>query len=388
MSFKSRYERDEQEEKKTHSEQETDVTKAQRENSKYIKREAIKTPKQYQNIQEQGKGFFYILLLIQALIILGSYYLQMEHFYYDATDGAQSNSAAFKEYCKNTNYCQKFIQKDGNKSEMYKIVNYWPNQLHWISLIAYPLVLMFQYFIRDISFLRKIAFLFTFISYPCLFLFVQIISVYIRNYFEYYIEYLQAVFWIYLAFVVFFILNQFVLEIKNQENQKLTYLIFLAFIVNFLYNTLFQTSANWTFYILTIVYIHTYFNHIDANLFQHNKYNEKNKALIRIIFNKLLKPLKVKVDRNQFNNHIVLNKRFTIFYAIIIILAYQLVSLFQQEQTVIILSSIILIFVYLDTSLVSTTTFFTSDDQWLAANLFFLDFLLPIRNILMVLFLD
>ncbi|CAK89720.1 unnamed protein product (macronuclear) [Paramecium tetraurelia] len=45
-------------------------------------------------------------------------------------------------------------------------------------------------------------------------------------------------------------------------------------------------------------------------------------------------------------------------------------------------------FVLLDTSLVSTTTFFTYDDQWLAANLFFLDFFLPIRNTLMLLFLD
>ncbi|CAD8080840.1 unnamed protein product [Paramecium primaurelia] len=348
-----------------------------------------KKPQNNDNVQKKNMFLFYFLLLIQAIIILVSYYVQMDEWFFDKTLGAESNSAQFQEYCQNTEYCQKKIDQGKQRNEIYQIWNYWPNQFHLLSLIAYPLFLIFQQSIRSIIFLRKIAFLFTIILYPCLFLFTQIILIYIRNYFEYYLEYIQLVFWIYLANIVFFMINNSISTIQNKQNEKITYLTFLAFIINVIYNKMSQTSNNWTFYILATVYILTYFIHIDSNLFKDNKYIKENKMLIRIILDKLLQPFQVEdVYQNLLRQHIVLNKNYTVFYVLIAILVYFLLQICQLQYIFIIIISIIFIFVLWDTSLVSTSVKFNIKDQWVTTNLFILDFLLPIRNIVILLLLD
>lgn len=43
----------------------------------------------------------------------------MDDLYFDKSLGAESNSASFREYCKNTNYCQKIIYNGDTNNVKY-----------------------------------------------------------------------------------------------------------------------------------------------------------------------------------------------------------------------------------------------------------------------------
>ncbi|CAD8181294.1 unnamed protein product [Paramecium pentaurelia] len=312
--------------------------------------------------------YFYWLILIQALVIIIRFNLTtLENF-----------NQTIKNDENNQNVSINII------SEIYTTIFQGQNYCY---IFIYPLILMLKQLNKEQNFLRKIAFLFYWIQYPFLEVFIHQVSLIIKQYYPELIMSINICFALFILNLTFVIINQQFLRIKIQNKRKTLYILFLLLVINLLYNIITVNNHNWIPYLIINAYIQMYLIHIDSNLFQNNKYNQQQKPLIKILFERI--PFFNREE--QINQFFVIKKDKALLIFIILPFIIYFTKTLPSINVLIILIAIIIqfiLFIQLDTSLVSTSSKFELKDQWLAADLFILDLLLPFRNIVMFLLLD
>ncbi|CAD8080842.1 unnamed protein product [Paramecium primaurelia] len=312
--------------------------------------------------------YFYWLILIQAIVIIIRFNLTTLENFNQTIKNDENNqdvtiniiSDIYKTIFQGQNYCYIFI---------------------------YPLMLMLKQLNKEKNFLRKIAFLFYWIQYPFLEVFIYQVSLIIKQYYPELIMSINICFALFILNLTFVIINQQFLRIKIQNKRKALYILFLLLVIHLLYNIITVNNHNWIPYLIINAYIQMYFIHIDSNLFQNNKYNEQQKPLINILFERI--PFFNREE--QINQFFVIKKDKALLIFIILPFIIYFTETLKSINVLIIITAIIIqfiLFISLDTSLVSTSSKFELKDQWLAADLFILDLLLPFRNIVMFLLLD
>ncbi|CAK86756.1 unnamed protein product (macronuclear) [Paramecium tetraurelia] len=188
--------------------------------------------------------------------------------------------------------------------------------------------------------------------------------------------------------VSFFYLNQkyfkWQLDIKSTTQKLVNYIFILVFLKGML-DFISLNNSNWIPHIVVILYTFVYLLHLNTYLFkQNNRYVVHNQSLLRLTINKLKSLFDVQdAFQNLAETHFVISRKIMETGFVGIIAALFLRDQIFSLETLFILGGIFMILVW-DTSLVSTSSKLTLKDQYQAASLFFLDILMPIRNIILV----
>ncbi|CAD8169175.1 unnamed protein product [Paramecium pentaurelia] len=366
--------------------------------SKYNQEEQIgsgNTNTQLKNQKEESQ-YFYRLLITQLIIIFISTFLLSNKwfFYMKYTPKSKVN---FHTYCETYGRCQQTYEYPNQYNNQQDILNNGGSQentvytnLYYCSFIMYPLFLILQSVFRNYQLFKKRQRLFHYLSYPLMSLFIQVCTHQISQT-RWYIgfDYFRLLLIYLIGNVSFFYLNQkyfkWQLEIKSTAQKFLNYSIIIISLKGILDFISFN-SSNYIPHLLLAFYIQVYLLHLNKNLFeQNNKYIIHNQSLLCLTINRLKSLFDVQdVYKQVAETHFVISSKMMKNGIIGIIIALILRDFLFSNFTLFVLSGFLLILVW-DTSLVSTSSKLTLKDQYQAASLFFLDILIPIRNIILVL---
>ncbi|CAD8183393.1 unnamed protein product [Paramecium octaurelia] len=189
--------------------------------------------------------------------------------------------------------------------------------------------------------------------------------------------------------VSFFYLNQkyfkWQLEIKSTTQKLVNYIFILIFLKGML-DFISLNKSNWIPHLLVILYTFLYLLHLNTYLFkQNNTVVFHNQSLLCFTICKLKSLFVIQdVYQNLAETHFVIPRKLMETGFVGIIAALFLRDYIFSLGTLFILGGFLMFLVW-DTSLVSTSSKLTLKDQYQAASLFFLDILMPIRNIFLVL---
>ncbi|CAK90481.1 unnamed protein product (macronuclear) [Paramecium tetraurelia] len=362
-----------------------------------------KTPENPDDIQKsksEEPKYFYRLLLTQLTVILISTFLPTKRYFFYSYAHYPRSGITFDEYCSKYEKCRQsyyyynssYYYQDQNQYEVWKnsvaqdITVY--SNLYYFSFFIYPALLVIQSVFRNCQLFKQRQKLFHYIQYPFLSLFIQVCTHQIKSSDYSNLFYHLRILLIYkIGIVGFFYFNQkclqWQLETKS-TTQRLVNGSFALICLKELLNCISQSHSSWIPHILFLLYTQVYLLHLNSNLFQeNNKYAIQNRSVLQLTKQKIQSFFDVQdVYREVAQTYFVISKK--IMYSSIggIVLAIILRDQIFKLEKVLVLSGIFLILGW-ETSLVSTSSKLTNRDQYQAASLYFLDFMLPIRNIVM-----
>ncbi|CAD8080333.1 unnamed protein product [Paramecium primaurelia] len=344
--------------------------------------------------------YFYRLILAQLIVIFISTFLPTKKYFFNSIITYPRSNITFDEYCKTYEKCRQnyyyfnsqYYQQDLNQYEVWKnsVVQDQTEYktLYYFSLILLPSLLIIQSVFRNCQLFKNQQKMFYYLQYPSMSLFIQVFSHLIKQGENKNIFYNLRILILYqIGIVTFFYLNQkflkWQLELKSTI-QKLVNYSFIIICLKEILNFFGLTQSNWIPHIIFILYTQVYLLHLNTNLFkENNRYIIHNQSALQLIKQKLQSLFVVQDDyREVAENYFVISKKKMYSWIFGIILSMVFRDYIFNLQNFIVLSGIFVIFVW-DTSLVSTSSKFTLKDQYQAASLFILDFMLPIRNIIL-----
>ncbi|CAD8099863.1 unnamed protein product [Paramecium sonneborni] len=371
---------------------------------KQIQQQSItpEDPNNAKKIETEEPKYFYQLLLAQFLVIIISTYLPTQkYFIYTYTNYPRSH-ITFESYCQTYGKCREsyyyynsyYFQQDQNQYEIFKnsvseeIKVY--TKLFYFSLFMFPSFLVLQSIFRNCKLFKQKQRVLYFLQFPLGSLFIQVCMHLVRQtQMKQSILQLRILLSFQLGNILLLYLNQKFfkkqLEIKSTIQKCVNY-SFIIICLKGIQDFITLNQSNWIPYILFILYSQVHLLHLNQNLFnQNNKYIIINKSVLCLIKQKLKSLFDVQdVYKEVAETHFVISNKMMYTGIIGSIVAMILRDYIFNIISFSVLSGIFSILVW-DTSLVSTKSKVTLKDQYQAANLFFLDFLMPIRNIFMAL---